>query len=391
VTFGPTGARGICDRLGGVTDDVLSNRQLNRATLERQLLLERAGRSVGDAVDHLVGLQAQEPLDPYYGLWSRLAGFRPDDLAKPFVDRELVRCVAMRGTIHLVTAADCLGLRHVVQPILDEELTRHSQHRHQLQGLDLGPVLDFARPFLAEPRSLKQLKDGLAAAFPDLDAPALAYACRNHLVLVQVPPRGVWGRTLQVTYAGAEAWLGQPLDRSASIDDLVLRYLAAFGPAATPDIAAWSRLKRMREVVDRLRPRLRSYRDERGRELFDLPDKVLPDPDVPAPVRFLPEYDNLLLSHDDRSRVLDRAELSLLYAPHEGKRHYPGSVLIDGRARATWRIDHDAKAGTATLHVDHLGPLAPTVVAAVETEGRALLAFATDGAADVDIRFRDLG
>jgi hypothetical protein len=374
-----------------VTDDVLSNRHLNRATLGRQLLLERASRSVGDAVDHLVGLQAQEPLDPYYALWSRLADFRPDHLVGPFVDRELVRCVAMRGTIHLITAADCLGLRHVVQPILDEELTRHSEHRHHLDGLDLGPVVDFARGLLAEPRSLKQLKGALAEKFPDLDAPALAYACRNHLVLVQVPPRGVWGRTLQVTYAEAEAWLGRPLDTSASIDDLVLRYLAAFGPAATPDIAAWSRLKRLREVVDRLRPRLRTYRDERGRELFDLPDEVLPDPDVPAPVRFLPEYDNLLLSHDDRSRVADKAELGPLFAVHEGKRHYPGSVLVDGRARATWRIDHDPKAGTATLHVDHLGTLAPAVAAAVEDEGSVLLRFAAEGASEVDIRFRSLG
>jgi hypothetical protein len=385
-----TAGAGQRARLGGVTQDVLSDRQLNRATLQRQLLLERASMPVGDAVDHLVGLQAQEPLDPYHALWSRLADFRPERLVEPFVGRELVRCVALRGTIHLLTADDCLGLRHLVQPVLDEELTRHSEHRHRLDGLDLEPVLAFARPLLAEPRSLKQLKDALAAAFPDLDAPALAYACRNHLVLVQVPPRGVWGRTLQVTYAEAQAWLGRPLDRSASIDDLVLRYLAAFGPAATPDIAAWSRLKRLREVVDRLRPRLRTYRDARGRVLFDLPDAVLPDPDVDAPVRFLPEYDNLLLSHDDRSRVLDRAELSRLHAVHEGRRHHPGSVLVDGRARATWSIDHDPRAATAVLCVDHLGRLAPATVAAVEAEGTALLRFATGGTTAIDIRFRDL-
>jgi hypothetical protein len=376
-----------------VTGDVLGNRQLNRATLARQLLLERADRPVGDAVQHLVGLQAQEPLDPYYALWSRLTGFRPDRLVEPFVNRELVRCVALRGTIHLLTADDCLGLRHLVQPVLDEELTRHSQHRHKLRDLDLGPVLDVARSLLAEPRSLKQLKDALATAFPDLDAPALAYACRNHLVLVQVPPRGVWGRTLQVTYAEAQAWLGRPLDTSASVDDLVLRYLAAFGPAATPDIARWSRLTGMREVVDRLRPRLRTYRDERGRELVDLPDRELPDPDLPAPVRFLPEYDNLLLSHDDRSRVLDRAEIAALFAVHEGRRHYPGSVLVDGRVRATWVIDRDPTTGTATLHIDHLGSLAAAEAAAVEAEGTALLRFATEDATDVDaldVRFREL-
>jgi hypothetical protein len=386
-----TTGRGRRARLGGVTEDVLSDRQLNRATLERQLLLDRASVPVGDAVAHLVGLQAQEPLDPYCALWSRLAGFRPDRLVEPFVGRELVRCVTLRGTIHLVTADDCLGLRHVVQPVLDEELTRHSQHRHQLDGLDLGPVLSFARGLLAEPRSLKQLKDALAAEFPDLDAPALAYACRNHLVLVQVPPRGVWGKTLQVTYAEATAWLGRPLDTSASVDDLVLRYLAAFGPAATPDIAAWCRLKRMREVVDRLRPCLRTYRDGRGRVLFDLPDKVLPDPDVPAPVRFLPEYDNVLLSHDDRSRVLDKAELGRLLAVHEGRRHFPGAVLVDGRARATWSIELDPEDGAAVLHVDHLGPLAPVTVAAVEAEGTALLGFAAAEATDVDVRLRDLG
>jgi hypothetical protein len=200
----------------------------------------------------------------------------------------------------------------------------------------------------------------------------------------------VWGRTLQVTYAEAEAFLGRPLDTSTTVDDLVLRYLAAFGPAATPDVATWSRLKAMREVMDRLRPRLRTYRDERGRELFDLPDRELPDPDVPAPVRFLPEYDNLLLSHQDRSRVLDKAELGRLYAVHEGKRHFPGSVLVDGRAQATWSIDHDRKAGTATLRVDHLGPLPSEVATAVETEGHALLRFATDDAPTLDVQLHDL-
>src|SRR5262245_18176247 len=129
----------------------------------------------------------------------------------------------------------------------------------------------------------------------------------------------------------------------------------------------------MREVVDRLRPKLRTYRDERGRELFDLPDQALPDPDDPPPVRFLPEYDNLLLSHDDRSRVLDKAELGRLYAGHHDRRHFPGSVLIDGRVGATWLIDHDPKAGTATLQVDHLGPLASDVTEAIEAEGSALL------------------
>jgi hypothetical protein len=367
-----------------VSTEILSDRALNRATLSRQLLLERSPLPVVETVGRLVGLQAQEPLDPYYALWSRLGGFRPDDLVKPFVDRELVRVVAMRGTIHLLTADDCLGLRHIVQPILDEELTRHSGHKHALKDLDLTPVLAFARPFLASPRPLPELKKALAAEFPDLDAPALAYACRNHLILVQVPPRGVWGQTLQVTYAEAAAFLGRPIDTTATLDDLVLRYLAAFGPAATPDVATWCRLKAMREVMDRLRPRLRIYRDERGRELFDLPDISPPDPDTPAPIRFLPEYDNVLLSHADRSRFVDRAEVGELYGPHDGKRHYPGTVLIDGRVGATWWIE------AGDLRIDHLGPFPKATRTAIEAEGHDLLRFATDGTGSGDVVLRDL-
>ena len=169
-------------------------RALNRATLARQMLLERADVPAREAVSRLVGMQAQEPLDPYVGLWSRLRGFRPAALAALLTEREAVRIVLMRGTIHLVTAEDCLELRPPVQPILDRELTVHQQYKDELATVDPGPVLEVARPFLAEPRTIPELRAELARHFPDRTPGALAYLCRNHLPLVQVPPRGVWGR-----------------------------------------------------------------------------------------------------------------------------------------------------------------------------------------------------
>ena len=359
----------------GSVSEVLSRRALNRATLERQLLLRRSNRSALEAVEHLVGLQAQVPANPYTALWSRLEGFEPEVLSDLLLGRKVARIAAMRATIHLVTAGDCLLLRPLVQSILSAELRRHPDLSPKLESIDLAPVLAFARPLLALPRTGPQLRAALAARFPELDPAALAYACRCHLALVQVPPRGVWGRTGQVTWATAEAWLGRPLLADPPLDDVVLRYLAAFGPATVADVTTWSRLTRLREVLERLRPQLRTFRDERGRELFDLPDAPRPAPDRPAPIRFLPEYDNVLLSHADRSRVIsddDRRALS-----RAGGVGY-GSVLVDGFARAVWRAED------ADLVVSHL-PLARRARAAVAAEGRRLLRFLAVDGADPDV------
>lgn len=291
----------------------------------------------------------------------------------------------MRATIHLVTADDCLLLRPLTQPVLDAELARHPSFAPVLQEVDLEAVMAAARPVLAErPRTGPELRAALAERFPEHDPAALAYACRCLLALVQVPPRGVWGRTAQVTTTTAEAWLGRPLEAEPSIDQVVLRYLGAFGPAATADVAAWSRLTGIREVLDRLRPGLRAFRDERGRELLDLPDAPRPDPDTPAPPRFLPEYDNLLLSHADRSRFVsedDRRRLSA--APGR----VAGSVLHDGTALGTWWVDRDGSGDGAVLVVRSLRRIAAAERAAVAAEGRALLALIEPGPGPRDVRF----
>jgi hypothetical protein len=364
--------------------DVLTARALNRATLERQLLLDRSDRAVLDAIGHLVGMQAQVPLNPYVGLWSRLEGFSPDELGRLLVDRHVVRIVAMRATLHLVTADDCLLLRPLMQPVLDAELARHRDHGPALAGIDLAPALEFARTFVAErPRTGTELRDAFATRFPEVDAAALAYACRNLLAFVQVPPRGVWGRSAQVASTTAEAWLGRPLVDDPSIDDVVIRYLGAFGPATVADVSAWSRLTGMREVVERLRPRLRSFVDEHGRELFDLPDAPRPDPDSPAPPRFLPEYDNVLLSHADRSRFVRDDRRGQPWTAHPIR----GSILDDGTFAGTWYIERDREDGTATLVNDHVR-LTVRARTAVSAEGRRFLRFHEPAATSHDVRLR---
>jgi len=352
-----------------VVGDVLGKRALNRATLARQLLLARADMEPLAAVRHLVGLQAQVPRDPYTGLWSRLDGFRPEVLSALLERRAVVRIGVMRGTIHLLTADDCLVLRPLTQPVFEGQLWRHRDHSPQLRGVDLDPVVDAGRLALEEPRTGTELRALLATTFPTLDAAALAYACQMRLGLVQVPPRGLWGKSAQVRWTTAEAWLGRPLESAVSVDKVVLRYLAAFGPASVADVATWCRLTGLREVVERLRPQLVTFRDERDRELFDLPDAPRPDADAPAPVRFLPEYDNVLLSHDDRSRFVAAADRTLL-GPVWSVGW--GAVLHDGAVRAIWRVE---PGGVVVRHV----PLAKRAVASITAEGKRLGRFLEAG------------
>jgi Winged helix DNA-binding domain len=371
-----------------VSGDVLSLRALNRATLDRQLLLRRSDLSPYEAVEHLVGMQAQVPSNPYLGLWSRLTDFQPDDLAQLLLDRKVVRTVVMRSTLHLVTADDCLVLRPLMQPVLDQELARHPEFGPPLRGVDLEPVLAFARDLMAvQPRTGTQLRAAIAERFPDVHAAAAAQACRNWMALVQVPPRGLWGRSGQVTSTTAESWLGRPLAAEPSIDDVVIRYFAAFGPATVADVAAWSRLTGLREVVDRVRPQLRPFRDARDRELFDVPDAPRPDPDTPAPPRFLPEYDNVVLSHADRSRFFDQRATSFDVTTRVG-----GAVLHDGLVIGLWRIERAA--GSATLVIDHVVRLTKRATTAIAAEGNRMLQFlALDGgsATDLDVRFVAVG
>jgi hypothetical protein len=367
---------------------ILSRRALNRALLARQLLLRRSTMSAKDAIEHLVGMQAQVPTDPYVGLWTRLDGFRTDDLAKLITRRRAVRMGLMRGTVHLVTARDGLAMRPVVQQVYERVFLGARgdvgvpTFTSRLTGVDLKALLRAGRKLLDEsPRTAAELRPLLNKRWPDRDADALAAAVHFLLPLVQVPPRGLWGESGQARHASLETWLGKDLGDDASPDELILRYLRAFGPATVADARTWSRLTGLREVFERLRPRLRTFRDERGRELFDVLDGALPDPETPAPPRFLPEYDNVFLSHDDRSRI---AREDFRLSRSFGIQGTVGTVLVDGFIAAIWKISR--KDGEALMRVESVVPLGRRDMDAVAAEGARLLAFTDPGASrDVSV------
>jgi Winged helix DNA-binding domain len=373
-------------------DVVLSRRALNRALLARQMLLERVDLPIERAIEHLVALQAQEPWDPYYQLWSRLQGFDPLELARLLEERRVVRATSMlRTTIHLMTADDWLALRPVLQVVSDRGFATGSPFGRQLGGMDIGKVLDAGREALAEqPLTASQLRKILGARWPDRDASSLAYAVRYLLPLVQTTPRAVWGKRGQPVLATARLWLGRDVGTHTDPTDLILRYLRAFGPASVMDIQAWSWLTKLTPYVEALRPQLRTFRDENGKELFDVPDGPLPAADTPAPPRFLPTYDNIVLGHKDRTRIVGNPAQDFI----DGKAQWDevflrGSVLVDGFVTAGWRMDRADKGGAVTVVVMSVRrqPLSPAERAAIESEARDLLRVAVPDAVRHDVRF----
>ncbi|MEV8532652.1 winged helix DNA-binding domain-containing protein [Streptomyces sp. NPDC051211] len=407
------------------TNPVLGPRALNRATLARQLLLTRTEMSARDAVAHLLGLQAQNVKPPYYQLHARLAGFRPEELSGLMESREVVRMVTMRSTIHTHTAEDALTLRPLVQPARDREV---GYFRKGLVGVDLERLTVLARELVeAAPRTMGEIRDALLKEWPDADPLALSVAARCRLPLVQVTPRGLWGRSGQVRLAHLEQWVGETAReavpgsaggrvretaareagpesvgesvreaapetalapvreaaRAGSIEEAVRRYLGAFGPASVKDMQTWAGLTRLREVFERLRPELVTFRDEAGVELFDLPDAPRPDADTSAPPRFLPEFDNLLLSHADRTRVVPA---DLKGRTWKGNQAYC-TLLVDGFLAGVWRLDEDRDRAELTVELfgAERGP-GRRLREEIAAEGERLLAGMT-GAARTSVRF----
>jgi hypothetical protein len=359
----------------------LGPRALNRALLARQLLLRREKRPILETIEHLVGMQAQVPGNPYIALWSRLDGFQPEELSRLIGDRHAVRTSLMRATIHLVSARDCLSLRPVMQPVLERAFASSAFARN-IAGFDLEGLLAAGRHLLEErPRTRAELRPFLAHRWPGYDADSLAAAIGFLLPVVHVTPRGLWGKSGPARLTTVEAWLGRPLHLDSTPDEVVMRYLAAFGPATVADIRIWSRLTELRGVIERLRPRLVTFRDERGRELFDVADAPRPDPETPAPPRFLPGYDNILLSHDDRGRI-NRDNRSLRMPAGRGGEL--GSVLVDGYLGGMWRITRLRE--KATLVIEAAASWTRADHEVVADEGGRLLAFVAADIRDHDVQ-----
>ena len=348
----------------------LSLQALNRATLHRQWLIERHDATAYEAIEHLVGMQAQAPLAPYVGLWTRLNGFQPAELAKLLEEREVVRGSMMRATIHLMSSRDFLAFRPLIQPRLEREVFQNMTYgRHRLEGLDIDAVLQAGIDRMTEgPATAVQLREHLAPLWPDREPAALAHAVRCLLPTIQTPPRGIWGKGGNPAMSTADLWLGSPVDPNPSVDTLVLRYLAAYGPASVADAQNWSGLTRLNEVFDRLD--LRPYTDlESGRPLYDLPDIPLPAEDTEVPTRFLPEYDNLLLSHADRTRWIDTATRQRLTLQEVLTK---GSILHNGQAKALWKLTKNTRS-EATLEVAPFTNLTTKAWTSIESEAHTLL------------------
>jgi hypothetical protein len=363
----------------------LTLRDLNRATLARQMLLGRERVKPLRAIERLVGLQAQWPRPPHVGLWSRVEGFKREDLLGLLRRREAVRATMMRGTLHVASAKDYLALRPPLQPMLTRGT--FAVLRERAKGIDVDEVAGIARACLSDgPRTFEQVRDAFATVHPDADHRAMGHIARLSVPLVQVPTTSdAWGFPGAPAFALAEDWLGEKLPLHGGIGDLVLRYLAAFGPATWADMQTWSGLQGVKDVFEELRPRLVFLRDDRKRELFDLPKAPRPGSDATAPPVFLPEFDNVVLAHVERRRFVADAHRKRVYLP--GLRIAP-TFLVDGFVAGTWGALRKKEA--ATLTVDAFEPLAKKTQAELAAEADRLVRFLEPDARSFDVRFARL-
>jgi hypothetical protein len=364
----------------------LTRAQLNRATLARQMLLEREPLSAVAAIERLVGMQAQEPRHPFTGLWTRVAGFEAAELLRALQERAVVRATLMRSTLHLMSAADYAGLRMALQPSMSVALRVLGARS---EGLDLDAVLPAARELLrGRPLPFDEIRARLQERFPDVNDRALGYAVRTLLALVMVPSEGAdrFGFARVAEFALAEEWLGEPLAHGAT-EALVTRYLGAFGPASAKDMQTWSGLGAMQAVLDGMRDRLEVFTQEGSRrELFDLPEAPRPDGDVPAPPRFLPEFDNLVLAHDDRSRVIADEHRPLVTTKNL---RVKATFLLDGVVAGTWTVE--VRRQVATVVLAPFAALPKRGRAALEPEALALARFVEPEAGSWELKVAETG
>jgi hypothetical protein len=368
--------------MAAATPITLTTRALNRALLARQMLLAREAISPVRAVEQLIGLQAQQPRPPFIGLWTRLAAFDRDALLQAIRNRKVVRVTMMRATLHLVSAKDYLRFRSSMQPALTA--ARESVLRSRASAVDMDAIVAEAeRCFANAPQTFAELRANLAQKFPDVDERAMGYLARTHLPLVMVPEDQEYGYGADTKFASASWYLKAPLDTEDRTQDLMVRYLAAFGPATVADAQTWSGLPKLKPVFETLRPKLITFRDERKRELFDVPNAPRPGEDTAAPVRFLPGFDNVILSHAERARII--ADEHRPRVATKNLQILP-TFLVDGFVCGTW--DFSLVKKHARLTILPFKPLARGVKQDVSREAELLVRFLARDAGRFEILFR---
>jgi hypothetical protein len=332
-------------------------------------------------IEQVGGLQTQEPRDAFISLWSRISNFDPEKLRKSAEDREIVRGSYMRCTVQTVTAEDFRKFRLTLSPVIERDTANWRPH---YVGLDIPTVRKAVEKLLAddEPRSGREIGKELHKLFPKLDLDGLVNCARIHVPVVMTPAEARWHYSRPPKLMLANRWLGGELERGQAAE-LMLRGLAAIGPASTSDLRTWSGMPGVKDALEPLRPQLKVFRDESGRELFDLPDAPRPKGDTPAPVRFLGEFDNTVLSHANRGRVVDAEDAKRFNVSKNGRRAF--TVLIDGRVRAAWKIERHKTAARIIVMPFHKESKA--VLAELSEEAERLLKFletdATKFAVDV--------
>jgi hypothetical protein len=348
--------------------------------LARQQLLVRGSGPVSGLIDRLVGLQAQAPLAPYVALWSRLEDFASESLAELMSSRAYVRGHAMRSTIHLLSAEDFLALRALSDAAVARNLSSQAPWARAIREADRSALLADLRAALAGgPLARKALAERLTGRWGSELARAAASGVPVLTGCVQAPPRGVWGHGGPVAWATVQQWLGAELpDPPPSPIGFLARYLAAFGPASVADMRAWSGWTGLREVIDAAGVPLRRFRSEHGRELLDLPDAPLADPDLRAPLRFLPEYDNVYFAYQNRERI-NPHRFAIPLGPGNGGAM--GTFLANGVFAGEWKRRHSADQQAVSLTVKAHRPLTASELAEIQREGAALLDFLAPGAA----------
>jgi hypothetical protein len=312
----------------------LSRKRLNRTLLQRQHLLERVSADVPEMCRHLVGLQAQENLPPFLSLAARLTDLDPYDVTRGLEDKTLVRLLTMRGTVHLLTGDDALMLRSWTAPVHEREI-KISQSIGEAREVDREAFAAAVAELLAdEPMPQRQLGAALEERFPAYPATKLGQLARSVAPLAQIPPRGTWKGSGGVVYQHVDRWVGRPMVEP-DVEEIVRRYLRAYGPATAADVTAWSAVTGLAPVVKGMADLVR-HEDDNGKPLFDVPEGELADEDTPAPVRLLGNYDNVWLSHARRDRVTE---------PHKrtawmGENGAQAKVLLaDGWLEGLWNLD----------------------------------------------------